>query len=701
MKSFTRTIKQGFALIAALLFVYTAHAQFTPGDGQFVVAYTFPSATTNVQFYAAGNGTVTYSFQVFNNGAPTSNSGSGSFTATTAGSVVSLALTLNAGDSIVIAFAPANLQHFYNYGESGTSSSAANLTDVLQWGSVHWSSMSYMFFHCSSLKNISATDVPDLSAATDMSFMFDNATAFNGNISNWNTTNVTNMQAMFMYASSFNQDISGWNTANVTDMSYMFMYATAFNQDISNWNTEMVTTMQYMFYHASAFNQNIGNWNTTKVTDMSYMFMNAIAFNQNIGNWNTENVTTMRSMFENASAFNQNLGSWNTANVTNMSYMFYGATVFNQDISDWNTASVTDMSYMFYRATAFNGDISDWNMASVTNMSHMFYQATAFNGNISDWNTASVTNMSDMFYQATAFNRNISGWNTENVTNMQAMFYGATSFNQNLGSWNLSSIPASSTTAMSTMLSNSGLDCTNYSLTLQGWADNLGRTTPNGIRLSTTTNGLSYNNDAAITTAHSELIADSWTITDNGSDACIVPTATPVTLLGFTAQKQGNTTLLQWQTATESNNKGFAVQRSSDGQNWQIIGFVNSKAANGNSAQPLSYQYTDNAPLSGINYYRLQQQDLDGTVGYSGVVNINFGILQPTIRPNPASTQFTVTVGANSNFQLINIGGSIILKGSLKAGDNNINVSSLADGVYVLHVVAGNSVKTYEVLIRK
>ena len=66
-----------------------------------------------------------------------------------------------------------------------------------------------------------------------------------------------------------------------------------FNGDISKWNTAQVTTMNYMFYQASAFNQDIGSWNTEKVTDMQYMFYSASAFNQDIGSWNTEQVTSM------------------------------------------------------------------------------------------------------------------------------------------------------------------------------------------------------------------------------------------------------------------------------------------------------------------------------------------------------------------------------------------------------------------------
>ena len=733
MKSFTRTIKQGFALIAALLFVCTTHAQFTPGDGQFVVAYTFPDGASNVQFYAqTAGGAVTYSFQVYNNGTPTSNSGSGNFTATGANTLITLnSGTLNPGDSIVIAFAPTHLRRFYNTNSNSIANmttntvpaSAADLTDVLQWGSVHWSSMVGMFYYCTSLRNITAADMPDLTGVTDMSVMFGGASAFNGDISGWNTANITNMTmtfdgsafngdisgwntakvttlyGTFAFDTAFNQDIGSWNTANVTNMHCVFQGASSFNQDISGWNTAKVTTMDGMFQGANSFNQDISSWNTTNVTNMSYMFNGATSFNQDLNSWSTANVTNMQGMFWEASAFNGNIDSWNTAKVTNMSSIFEGASSFNQDIGNWNTTNVTNMHGVFFGATAFNQDISRWNTAKVTAMDGMFMDATSFNQNIGSWNTANVTNMRGMFAGATVFNQNLGSWNTAKVANMNGMFENATAFNQNLGSWNLNSIPASSATAMSDMLSNSGLDCTNYSLTLQGWAANLGKTTHNGITLDAV--GLSYNNDAATTTADAALVAAGWTITDNGSESCPVTTASPVTWLNFTAQKQGNTALLQWQMATESNNKGFAVQRSSDGQNWQTIGFVNSKAANGNSAQPLSYQYTDNAPLSGINYYRLQQQDLDGNIGYSSVANINFGVLQTLIHPNPASTQFTVTVGANSNFQLINVGGSIVLKGILKAGDNTINVSSLADGVYVLRVVTGNSVKTYEVLVRK
>ncbi|MCF6287671.1 MAG: DUF285 domain-containing protein, partial [Proteobacteria bacterium] len=150
------------------------------------------------------------------------------------------------------------------------------ITGINQWGTGQWTSMERAFQGCINLNDAggAATDEPDLSAVTDMWFMFSEATAFNQDIGNWNTAAVTAMGFMFRGATAFNQDIGNWNTAAVTDMGFMFDGATAFNQDISNWNTAAVTDMAGMFAVATAFNQDIGNWNVANVIDMEDMFLN-------------------------------------------------------------------------------------------------------------------------------------------------------------------------------------------------------------------------------------------------------------------------------------------------------------------------------------------------------------------------------------------------------------------------------------------
>lgn len=447
-------------------------------------------------------------------------------------------------------------------GTDSPGDDAKKLIELSQWGTVNWNpNLGYMFDGCTNLK-ITATDIPDFSAVTDvyamfrkcesletvpnmnswntskfvyMDQMFNGAKKFNENISNWNTAKVTSMSSLFYYAEKFNQNIGTWNTSNVVYMDYMFANTQDFNQNLNSWNTSKVTYMRGMFNKAAKFNEAIGNWDTSKVTDMSLMFLAAKVFNQNIGSWNTGNVTTMVDMFASADSFNQNIGAWDTSKVTDMSYMFQNAKVFNQNLN-WNTGNVTNMTMMFTAAKAFNGNINNWNTSKVTKMTQMFQDAIVFNQNIGNWNTSNVTEMSSMFSGAYKFNQNIGSWNTSKVTSMYSMFVGAKAFNQNLGNWDVSKVVTMNTmffeaTAfnqnigswnwqynpavdMENMLDVSGLSCENYSKTLKAWAENSAM--PTGRTLGA--NNLKYG--PAGQTYRNQLINNKgWTIEDDIFDA--------------------------------------------------------------------------------------------------------------------------------------------------------------------------------------
>ena len=284
----------------------------------------------------------------------------------------------------------------------------AKLVSVDNWGQLGLASMYCAFLGCSNLVSVPTTSY-GIEAVTNMSGMFYNASAFNQDISNWDTSSVTDMYGMFLVASAFNGNISGWDTSSVTNMSDMFTYASSFNGNIGGWDTSSVTNMSDMFSSASAFNQDIGSWDTSSVTNMIYMFNHASSFNQDIGGWDTSSVTNMSVMFR-ASSFNQNIGGWDTSSVTDMGEMFRSASSFNQDIGGWDTSSVTDMDYMFDYASAFNQDIGGWDTSSVTNMAWMFHRASSFNQDIGGWGTSKVTDMALMFGNASSFNQDLSGW---------------------------------------------------------------------------------------------------------------------------------------------------------------------------------------------------------------------------------------------------------------------------------------------------
>ncbi|MEO9146385.1 MAG: choice-of-anchor Q domain-containing protein, partial [Ginsengibacter sp.] len=162
----------------------------------------------------------------------------------------------------------------------------------------------------------------------------------------------------------------------------------------------------------------------------------------------------------------------------------------------------------------------------------------------------------------------------------------------------------------------------------------------------------------------------------------------PVKLLSFSGSSINNQAVrLNWVTATETNNKGFAVLRSTDnGETFEQIAFVNSFAPNGNSDGILSYTYTDNTPSNGKNFYRLKQIDLDGNYTYSNVVSVELSTqIQLLISPNPTSGTLNVQgAAAGSSYKIFDIMDQPIKKGVFS--NTSIDVSGLSAGAYILQI---------------
>jgi surface protein len=206
------------------------------------------------------------------------------------------------------------------------------------------------FQGCANL-TINASDAPDLTAVSDLSFMFSGATAFDSDIGGWDVNHVQSFSLMFYGATSFNQPLNSWDVSAATDMYGVFWHATSFNQPLNSWDVSAVRGMGEMFSEASSFNQDISGWDTTSATNMKDMFSQASSFNQDISGWDISNVASIEGMFYQAGKFNQPIGAWDTSSVTNMRYIFYHADDFNQNISNWdvsNISNVTSMQAMFY-----------------------------------------------------------------------------------------------------------------------------------------------------------------------------------------------------------------------------------------------------------------------------------------------------------------------------------------------------------------
>ncbi len=165
----------------------------------------------------------------------------------------------------------------------------------------------------------------------------------------------------------------------------------------------------------------------------------------------------------------------------------------------------------------------------------------------------------------------------------------------------------------------------------------------------------------------------------------------PIQLLSFDAVKQDSKVVLNWQTATESNNDFFTIERSTDGNDWEAIAQIDGA---GNSNEIRNYQYVDQNPLQGISYYRLKQTDFDGVFSYSKVQiikleenKLNFST---KVVPNPAQDYILLKV-ENILIQDIQFysatGENVTLLVTISKVDENqykIDLYSLQKGVYVL-----------------
>jgi murein tripeptide amidase MpaA len=131
----------------------------------------------------------------------------------------------------------------------------------------------------------------------------------------------------------------------------------------------------------------------------------------------------------------------------------------------------------------------------------------------------------------------------------------------------------------------------------------------------------------------------------------LIPNPVPVELISFAANVVGQEVQLNWQTATEINNKGYEIERTSpipspyqgegvptwrDGRGWEMIGYV---AGYGTTTEPKSYSFTDSNVEPGQYQYRLKQIDFDGSFTYSDIIEIE--VVAPNVflleqnYPNP------------------------------------------------------------------
>ncbi len=195
-------------------------------------------------------------------------------------------------------------------------------------------------------------------------------------------------------------------------------------------------------------------------------------------------------------------------------------------------------------------------------------------------------------------------------------------------------------------------------------------------------------------------IAYTVTTTGLGSFA-LVDTATtlPVSLVSFKGSISNGEAILVWNTANEVNNKGFSIQRSTDGIAFNAIGFV----ASGNES---AYSFVDKTIKKGSRYYyRLVQTDNNGTLSYSTTISLVYidGNRSVSVLPNPFKHNLTIkNTGTDRSVLGIVItdinGRTMYTHTHFSTSSLDINTANWSKGAYLVRIMSGTSINVLKIV---
>jgi Secretion system C-terminal sorting domain len=167
-------------------------------------------------------------------------------------------------------------------------------------------------------------------------------------------------------------------------------------------------------------------------------------------------------------------------------------------------------------------------------------------------------------------------------------------------------------------------------------------------------------------------------------------------------QKQPYTVRLEWATLIENNSSSFVIERSADQKSWTDIGNI---ASQGNSNSRKVYSHLDLQPVSGYNYYRLRQIDIDGGTTYSQIVRFNNQVRKNlAVFPNPVANVAQLygrePFKAGQSIQVIDAKGTRIKVITPTASNRlQIDLSTYPSGLYLIQLIEnGKMIETLPVV---
>ncbi|MEL6142671.1 MAG: T9SS type A sorting domain-containing protein, partial [Bacteroidota bacterium] len=177
----------------------------------------------------------------------------------------------------------------------------------------------------------------------------------------------------------------------------------------------------------------------------------------------------------------------------------------------------------------------------------------------------------------------------------------------------------------------------------------------------------------------------------NGDDVIIDFSFLPVEWLSFEGEQRGSEIWLTWETSEEEDNWGFQVERFSEHGGWKPLGFISGQ---GNYSGRSVYEFVDEQPNNGNNIYRIRQEDHDGNITYSSLVQVEVKRIDGMISvyPNPFNSWLMVDLPSEEPAEatLISVEGRKLSQWTLTI--DRIQMEYLPKGIYWLEVTQGDHI---------
>ena len=370
---------------------------------------------------------------------------------------------------------------------SSVNTSKNKIINVIQWGEIELVTAYNMFYFCSNLITITATDVFGSGIFTFRG-MFRSSGLVSANFSNWlisSGATWTSLQEMFLNCSSLETlDVYNWDTSKVSTMystwqgcgklvnfnispnwdtarcgSFYFTFAYCYallSLDLRNWDSGWTTSCYYTFGSCtSMLTLNIDNWGgSIYCSDFDGMVAdcNLLTTFTATAPWSTANYTWFPRMFQHCWALiSVDLSSWDVSRVEDFNEMFeYCYALTTVDLSTWTFAlgDYTYLDWMFDDCHSLTTiDLSTWNFSSgFFGMSNFFRDCWVLPNSviisINNWDVSNVEWMSLMFYNCASLTSvDLDGWTTTSLEYTDQMFVGCSALHSiSVSTWDMSNV---------------------------------------------------------------------------------------------------------------------------------------------------------------------------------------------------------------------------------------------------------------------